>query len=132
MTAGDGSMAVPRWTRIALALAWAVSSLAVGGLGWLLFAISDRRLAGGAGVVLLVLAACAAVLAGAVAAARRWGRVLAASLALSAALAVAGIAAAAMVGAAGDTFLSDLLLVGGIPLVCGLVSGLLGRRARAR
>jgi hypothetical protein len=131
MTGNGTPTPAPRWARITLALVWACSSLAVGVLGWLLFAISDRREVGGAGIVLLVLAALAAVVAGAVAAARLAARTLTASLVLSAAFVVAGIAVAAFVAAGTDAFAADLLLIGGIPVVAGVVSGVLGLRARA-
>jgi hypothetical protein len=36
-----------------------------------------------------------------------------------------------IVAAQGDSFAGDLLLIGGIPVVGGLVSGVLGLRARS-
>jgi hypothetical protein len=99
-----------------LGLAWVCSSLAVGVLGWLLFAISERRQEALAGWVLLGLAALGVVAVCAVVSNRRRASTLAFS-----------IAAAAQ----GNTFISDLLLIGGVPVLSGLVSGLLGLRARA-
>jgi hypothetical protein len=113
-----------------LGLAWVCSSLAVGVLGWLLFAISERRQEALAGWVLLGLAALGVVAVCAVASNRRRASTLAFSIAASGVFVIAGIVLAIAVAAQGNTFVSDVLLVGGVPVLSGLVSGLLGVRAR--
>jgi asparagine N-glycosylation enzyme membrane subunit Stt3 len=121
----------PGFPRLAVGLAWVCSSLAVGVLGWLLFAISERNPDRLAGLVLLGLALLGLVAAGAVVSNRRRALTLTFSLAASGAFVITGIAAVVIVAAQGDSFAGDLLLIGGIPVVGGMVSGVLGLRARS-
>jgi hypothetical protein len=121
----------PGFPRVALGLAWVCSSLAVGVLGWLLFAISDWRQDRLTGLVLLGLAILGVVAASAVASNRRRALTLTFSIVASGAFVVAGAVAVILVVANGNSFVGDLLLIGGIPAVGGLVSGLLGLRARS-
>jgi hypothetical protein len=124
-------VAGPGFPRLALGLAWVCSSAAVGVLGLLLVGISERRPEVVAGRVLLGLAALGVVTAGSVASNRRRALTLSFSIAASAVFALAGIATVAFLGLQGGVFASDLVLIGGIPLIGGVVSGLLGLRARS-
>jgi len=111
-------------------LAWVCSVLATGVVGWLLFAISERdgdRVAGG---ILLGLAVLGLVAAVAVASNKRRAQTLGFSMAASVVFVVGGIVAAVVAAARGNPFGGDLLLIGGIPVVGGVVTGLLSRRAR--
>ena len=49
----------------------------------------------------------------------------------SAAFVLVGIAAVILAVAQGDSFVDDLLLIGGIPVIGGLVTGLLSLRSRS-
>jgi hypothetical protein len=124
-------VAGPGFPRLALGLAWVCSSVAVGVLGLLLVGISERRPEVVAGRVLLGLAALGVFAAGAVASNRRRALTLSFSIAASAVFVLAGIATVAFLGLQGGVFASDLVLIGGIPLIGGVVSGLLGLRARS-
>ena len=65
---------------------------------------------------------------------RRWlsaSSALTFSLLASCAFVIAGLAAVVLVVARGDFWAADLMLIGGIPVVGGLVTGLLGLRARS-
>jgi len=121
----------PGFPRVALGLAWACSSLAVGVFGWLLLAISDWSQDRFAGLVLLGLAALGVISTAAVASNRRRDLTLTFSLMASGAFVVAGVAAAVLVMARSNSFVGDLLLIGGIPAVGGLVTGLTCLRARS-
>jgi len=121
----------PGFPRVALGLAWVCSSLAVGIPGWLLFASSDWREDRLAGLVLLGLAILGVVAASAVASNRRRALTLTFSIVASGAFVVAGAVAVILVVVNGNSFVGDLLLIGGIPAVGGLVGGLLGLRARS-
>lgn len=116
---------------MALGLAWVASALAVGAIGWLLVAITDRRSESLPGWLLLGLAAPGLVALGAVVSNRHRDVTLSFSMVASVAFVLVGIAAVILAVARGDSFVDDLLLVGGIPVVAGLVTGLLGRRSRA-
>jgi len=113
--------------RVVLGILWAVAAVAVGALGWLWFALTDRPDARVAGYVLLAVAVIGAVASVAVltrqASARR------VSLAASALFVVGGFVAAVLAAANGGTFLADLLLLGGLPIVAGVVTGLAAGRA---
>lgn len=104
-----------------------VAAAVVGVLGWLLFAVSDWSPERTAGAVLLVAAALglAAGATGLSAGAR--ARPLA--LAGAAVLVLAGVVAALVV-AGGPAGAGDVVLVLGVPAVCGLVLGLLALRSR--
>jgi hypothetical protein len=115
---------------VALGLAWACSTLAVGVVGWLLVAISDRRQEAVAGWVLLGLAALGLVATIAVVSNRRRAATLTFAMVASVAFVVGGVVAAILVATQENAFLADVLLVGGLPVIGGLVTGLLGRRAR--
>jgi len=124
-------IAGPGFPRVALGPAWVCSSLAVGVLGWLLFAISDWNQDRLAGLVLLGLAVLGMIATAAVASNRRRALTLTFSLMAGGAFVVAGVTAVVLVMARGNSFAGDLLLIGGIPAVGGLVTGLLGLRARS-
>jgi hypothetical protein len=120
----------PGFPRLALGLAWLVSSLAVGALGWLLFAASDRR--GPAAWVLLGAAVLGLAVTATVASNRKRAVTLTTSLVLSAAFVLAGVAAVLIVVAEGaNLVVADLLLIGGLPVVAGVITGVLAGRARA-
>ena len=78
----------------------------------------------GAGLVLLAVALFGVVTA--VVLFSRPARPLA--IASSAAFVLAGVVAVVIVAAGGDTFTSDLLLLGGVPVVAGAVTWLLAAR----
>jgi peptidoglycan/LPS O-acetylase OafA/YrhL len=133
MAESDSSPSVaagPGFPRVALGLAWTCSALATAVVGWLLFAISERdgdRVAGG---ILLGVAALGLLAALAVASNKRRAQTLGFSMAVSVVFVVGGIVAAVVAVAGGNPFAGDLLLIGGVPVVGGVVTGLLGRRAR--
>jgi hypothetical protein len=121
----------PGFPRLALGLAWLIASLAVGVLGWLLLAVSDRRDDAAPGWLLLGAAVLGLVAGGAVASNRGKIWTLTWSLVVSAVFVVAGAAAVGIAVAGSDAvFVSDLLLFGGVPVVGGLVTGVLGLRSR--
>ena len=109
-----------------LAVAWFVTALVVGPVGFLLFALSE----GSADRLLGLILAGAGVLAGLTGAAalasgdgvRPW------SLALSGALVVLGLVAAVAALTGTPSFVQDALLLGLPPVVGGLVTGALGLR----
>jgi hypothetical protein len=116
-----------RWPRALLPWSWLASAAAVGGLGYLLFAVSDwphERTAGGLllGVAVLGLVASARTRRDATDPRRS-------SLVASAIVAVGGLAAA-LVAAAGPAGAGDLWLVGGVPLACAGLTALLALSAR--
>ncbi len=116
-----------RWPRAALPWSWLASAAVVGGLGYLLFAVSDHaheRTAGGLllGVAVLGIVAAALTRRGAPQARRS-------SLTASAASALGGLAAG-LVATGGPAHAGDLGLVAGVPLVCAGVTALLALRAR--
>jgi hypothetical protein len=124
ITAGRG------FPRLALGLAWLASALAVGAIGWLLVAITDRRGDSLPGWLLLGLAALGLVALAGVVSNRHRDVTLSFSMVASAAFVLVGMAAVILAVARGGSFVDDLLLVGGIPVVAGLVTGQLGRRSR--
>jgi hypothetical protein len=121
----------PGFPRLALGLAWLCSALAVGVIGWLLIAVPDRRSETTPAWLLVVLATLGLVTLGAVVSNRHRDATLRFSVLSSAVYVIGGVAAAALAAVRGDSFVDDLLLVGGIPVIAGLVSGLLGRRSRS-
>jgi len=108
---------------VALGLAWVFSSVAVGVIGWLLVAISDRRQDAVPGWLLLGLTMLGVVAAGAVASNRRRATTLAFLVLAAGGFVIIGIAAALVASARGDSIAGDLLLIGGVPVVGGLVCG---------
>lgn len=123
MTLSDGVTrpGPPPGTR---GVTWLLATLCAGIPGWLVFALSERpdgRLTGG---ILLGLAALGAVTAVAVLVYR--ARVL--SLATSAVFVGAGAAAVVVTVVGGDWFVGEVLLLGGLPVVGGIVTWLLARR----
>ena len=121
----------PGFPRLALGLAWLIASLAVGGIGALLLAVSDRRDDAPMGWLLVGAGALGLIAAAAVASNRRRRTTLRLSLLVSGLFLTIGIAAAVTMALISDTtFVSDLLLLGGIPVAGGLVTGVLGLRAR--
>src|SRR4030095_15514247 len=125
MAEGDSSRsvaAVRGCPRVALGLAWTCSALATAVVGWLLFAISERdgdRVAGG---ILLGVAALGLLAALAVASNKRRAQTLGFSMAVSVVFVVGGIVAAVVAVAGGNPFAGDLLLIGGVPVVGGVVT----------
>ncbi|SHN83214.1 hypothetical protein SAMN05660350_03396 [Geodermatophilus obscurus] len=116
-----------RWPRALLPWSWLASAAAVGGLGYLLFAVSDwphERTAGGLllGVAVIGLVASARTRRDAADPRRS-------SLVASAIGAVGGLAAA-LVAAARPAGAGDLWLVGGVPLACAGLTALLALGAR--
>jgi len=118
--------------RIALGVGWVLAALSVGVLGWLLFGISDRPDDRVAGVVLLGAFLLGAVTAAAVLRYGYQARWL--SLVTSAVFVLGGAAVAVLLSADGTPAASDLLLLGGTPVACGVATGLLalGRVIAAR
>jgi hypothetical protein len=117
--------------RLALGLAWLVASLAVGVLGWLLFAVSDRPDDAPLSWLFLGAAGFGLIAAVAVASNRRRGVTLRWSVIVSGLFVLVGILAVVTMAIVSDsTFVSDLLLLGGVPLAGGLVTGVLGLRSR--
>lgn len=110
--------------RVAWGFVWLLAALCVGIPGWLVLALSDRpdgRVTGG---ILLSLAVLGAVTAATVTVYRaRW-----LSLVTSTVFVLGGLTAAAITAASGGWFVSALLLLGGIPVVGGIVTWLLARR----
>ena len=110
-------------------MAWLVTAVVVGFVGWSLFALSEASPDRALGVALLVATVLAAglglVLLVRSAGVRRW------SPALSGALVVLGVVAAAVLLRGDGTFLSDVLLVGAPPVVGGVLTALLAARRRA-
>lgn len=109
-----------------LAAAWLITALAVGPVGFLLYALSERSGDRVLGVVLVAAAVLAGVTAVVVAssgaATRPW------SIALSGAFVVLGVVAAAAVLTGTASFLVDALLLGLPPVAGGLVTGALALR----
>jgi hypothetical protein len=121
----------PGFPRLALGLAWLVASVAVGALGWLLIAVSDRRDDASWGWLLVGAGALGLIAAAAIAVHRRRAGTLRWSLIVSGLFVTVGILAAVAAALVSDTtFFSDLLLLGGIPVAGGLVTGVLGLRAQ--
>lgn len=121
ISAGTTRPGVPRG---AWGFTWLLAALCAGIPGWLVFALSERpdgRLTGG---ILLGVAVLGAVTAAAVMVYR--ARRL--SLVTSAVFVLAGAAVGAITVAGGNWFVSDLLLLGGLPVVGGIVTVLLARR----
>lgn len=113
--------------RAVVVAAWALATLAVAVVGWLLLALSERgadRIAG----VLLLLAAVAAAAATAVQA--RGAGPAWVPAAASAGLVLGGLVAGAVMLSAENVFAADVLLAGGVPVVAGVVTGALVLRAR--
>jgi hypothetical protein len=117
-------MAVTR-ARLVLAVVWGVAALAVAILAWLLFGLSEEQGERAAGLLLLGVAVVAAVIAIVVLTGRSVRRI---SLAGSAVLVVGGLVAAVILAADGGAFLADLLLVGAVPIIAGVVTALLAPR----
>jgi membrane associated rhomboid family serine protease len=113
-----------------LGIAWLAAALAVGVVGWLLFALTERASDRGTGAALVTAALVAAMTGVAVLVAGSRVRLL--SLVTSGVLVGAGIVAVTVLAYGGDPALTDALLVGGVPALAGIVTGLLalpsGRR----
>ncbi|SDQ48603.1 hypothetical protein [Quadrisphaera sp. DSM 44207] len=121
-----GAPARRRSRRRALPLAWLLAATALGVLGWLLSAVSDRPQERSAGAVLLGAALVAVLVAGAPPAAPR---ARATSLGASALVLLAGAAAAVAV-LAGPAGAGDVALVLGVPAACALATAWLALRER--
>ncbi len=121
ISAGTTRPGVPRGAR---GFTWLLAALCAGIPGWLVFALSERpdgRLTGG---ILLGVAALGAVTAAAVVVYRaRW-----LSLVTSAIFVVAGAAVVTLMVTGDNRSVGDLLLLGGLPVVGGIVTLLLARR----
>jgi len=111
----------------ALGVLWILSALVVGGLGWLWFALTDEPDARIAGWLLLAVAVLGAITAVTILARGRPNQPL--SMLTSAVFVVGGIAAAVLAAVNGGSFLSDLIILGGLPIVAGVATYLLVRRA---
>jgi hypothetical protein len=123
---GDASRAGSGIPRLAVGLAWLGSTIAVGFVGWVYAALSDRRDDAGPGLVLLGLAVLGLVVTVAIIANRRPALIL--GLIASVAFVVGGMVAAALVSA-GNGFDNDIRLVAVVPLIAAVVTWVLGRRA---
>ena len=92
-------------------------------------AISERRVDDLAGWLLIGVASLGLVVFGAVASNRNGS--LTFSLVVSAAFVLVGVVAVVLIASgAGTVFVTDLLLIGGVPVVAGLITGALGLRSR--
>ncbi len=109
-----------------LGAAWLVAALAVGATGWLLFASSERAVGRGTGAALVTAALVAATTGVAVLVAGSRVRLL--SLVTSGVLVGAGIVAATVLPYGGGSEFVDGLLVGGVPALAGIVTGVLAAR----
>ena len=112
----------------ALGVLWILSALVVGGLGWLWFALTEEPDARIAGWLLLAVAVLGALTAVAILARGSSSRPL--SLVTSGVFVVGGIAAAALAAMNGGSFLTDLLVLGGLPIVAGVATYLLSARVQ--
>jgi hypothetical protein len=121
----------PGFPRVALGLAWTGLSLAYGVLGWQLLAIAYRREDVLLACVLLGLAMLGMVAVGAVVSNRRRALTLTFSILASGVFVIAGVVAMAIVVVRGQSGADDPLLIGALTIVGGVVSGLLGLRARS-
>jgi hypothetical protein len=118
----------PGFPRVALGLAWMGSSLASGVLGWQHLAIAYRREDVLLACVVLGLAVLGVVAVGAVVSNGRRALTLTFSILASGVFVIAGVVAMAIAVARGG---DDPLLIGALTIVGGVVSGLLGLRARS-
>jgi hypothetical protein len=121
----------PGFPRVALGLAWMGSSLASGVLGWQLLAIADQHEDVLMAWVLLGLAMLGVVAVGAVVSNRRRSLTLTYSIVASGVFVIAGVGTMAIAAARGQSGADDRLLIGAVSIVGGVLSGLLGRRARS-
>ncbi len=112
----------PGFPRMALGLAWFGSSLGTAVLGWSVDGVPGRLLLGAAA---LGLVATGAVVS------NRWRPVTLAFSALAGAVVVAtGAVAAVLAGTTGDRAAAEAVAVGVVPVLGGLLSRRLSRRAR--
>jgi cell division protein FtsW (lipid II flippase) len=121
----------PGFPRVASGPAWMGSTLASGFLGWQLLAIADRHEDVLLAWFLLGLAMLGVVAVGAVTSNRRRWLTLTFSIVASSVFVIAGVVAMAIVAARGQSGVDDRLLIGALSIVSGVVSGLLGLRARS-
>ena len=110
-----------------LGVAWLVAALTVGATGWLLFRLSEGATERGTGAALVTAALVAGTTGLAVLVAGARVRLL--SLVTSGVLVGAGIVAATVLPYAGGSELVDGLLVGGVPALAGVVTGVLAVRS---
>jgi hypothetical protein len=131
MTAmSDAARSRPAYPRLAIGLAWLGSTIAVGFLGWVYFALTDRRDETAPAWVLLVIAALGLVVTIAIVLHRP--AALRLSLIASVLYAVGGIVGAALAAADGDIDPADIRLIAGVPIVAAILTGFLrGRAARS-
>ena len=132
MAGNDGAMsdaipprslvAGPGFPRLALGLAWFGSALGTSVLGWLVD--------GTAGRLLLGVAVLAFVATGAVVSDRHRRLTLTFSMLASAVVIIIGAVAAALVAITGDLGVGEVLAVGAVPIVGGVLSQRLSGRAR--
>jgi hypothetical protein len=108
-----------RFPRVPLGVAFFVAAAVLAALGWLAFAVSEQPGDRFVGVVLMAAALLGGVAAGVLLGGRPARRL---ALTASAGFVLAGAAAAVV--AAGDegTFLADVLLLAGLPVLFGLVT----------
>jgi hypothetical protein len=118
----ESLVAGPGFPRLALGLAWLGSSLGAGVLGWIIGGVPGRLLLGGA---VLGLVATGAVVS------NRHKNVTLGFSALASVMVIAiGIAAAAIVAINGDLGTAKAVAIGAVPVVGGVLSQRLSRRAQ--
>jgi len=115
-------VAGPGFPRMALGLAWLGSSLGTGVLIWLVDGLAGR--------LLLSVAVLGFIATGAVASNRHRRVTLAFSALASVVVAGVGVVAAALVAVTGGLDVAEAVAIGTVPLVGGLLTQRLSRRAR--
>lgn len=115
-------VAGPGFPRLALALAWLGSSLGTGVLGWVL--------PGAPGRLLLAVAALGLVATGAVVSNRHRRMTLTLSAIASTIFTVVGAITVMLAAATGESNLTNAVATGAVPVISGLLSYRLTRRAQ--
>jgi uncharacterized membrane protein YccC len=115
-------VAGPGFPRMALGLAWLGSALGTSVLGWLVDGVPGR--------LLLCVAVLAFVTTGAVVSNRRRRVTLTLSVLASTVFIAVGSVAAALVAITGDLGVAQAVAVGAVPVVGGVLTQRLSRRAR--
>lgn len=127
-TVHAGATAPARFPRRTLGILWIVATLWVVALS-LLLPLSDWPTERFAGLVMLALAVLGA--ASAVGVLRTGRRARRLSLVSSAAFVIGGVATAVIVSLDGTVFLSDMVMIGGVAALGGLVTGIVAARSPA-
>jgi hypothetical protein len=115
-------VAGPGFPRMALGLAWFGSSIGTSMLGWFVDGLP--------GQLLLGVAVLGFVATGAVVSNRHRRVTLAFSVLASATVITVGVVAAALVATTADRDVAEAVTIGAVPLVGGLLTQRLSRRAR--